>query len=389
MQRILFFLVLLTIPTLPEISPAADPKLPNTAALKKIGQRMDAFVEGQQVSGVVTLVAHRGKVVHLKAVGLADMAQQRPMQTDSLFCIASMTKPMTATAVMILCDEGKLSIDDPVSKYLPDFADIELRSGPPARPLTIGDLMTHTSGVSGNQQNQGTLEATVQQFSKRTLKFHPGTQWAYSPGLSICGRIIEIVSGHPYEKFLQQRIFDPLQMTDTTFSPNTEQQTRIVTLYKPSKDKSALVTEPNWWCNLNTGRSPNPSGGLFSTAKDVARFYQMVLDGGQYGNVRIVSEKSVREMTTVQTGELEAGFTPGCGWGYGWGVVRNPQGVTRMLSPGTFGHGGAFGTQGWADPDRQSIYVLMIQRTGFGNGDASDIRAGFQDLAAKAVDGTN
>ena len=334
---------------------------------------------------MVTLVARKGRVVHLEAVGLADVEKQTPMRTDSLFAIASMTKPVTATAVMILKDEGKLAIDDPVSKYIPEFKDAALEDGPAKRQITLRDCLTHTSGLVGSQRGERTLDETARMLAKRPLGFQPGTDWRYSPGLNVCGRVIEAASGRPFDEFLRERIFRPLKMIDTTFCPTPDQRKRLATVYRPGPDKGSFALAEHWLMADRCQRAPNPSGGIVSTAADMARFYQMVLNGGQLDGRRIVSKASVDEMTRLQTGDLETAFTPGNGWGLGWCIVRRPQGVTAMLSQGTFGHGGAFGTQGWVDPKREMIFVLMIQRTGFGNGDASEIRKAFQQLAVDAL----
>jgi CubicO group peptidase (beta-lactamase class C family) len=176
-------------------------------------------------------------------------------------------------------------------------------------------------------------------------------------------------------------------MVDTSFMPTEEQQRRLARLYQPAKEGKLLEPATHWINDLSSPRTPNPSGGLFSTAADMNRFYQMVLNGGELDGTRILSAQAVRQMTTIQTGDLKTGFTPGNGWGLGWCVVRDPQEVTKRISSGTFGHGGAFGTQGWVDPERQMIFVLMIQRTNFGNSDGSDIRQAFHDLAVEAVGG--
>jgi len=359
--------------------------------LAEIPERIREFVAEKQISGAVTLVARRGCTVHLEAVGCADAAGTKPMREDSLFAIASMTKPITAAAVMILQDEGKLSVDDAASKYVPELKNVVLAdeaSGGkrlPSREITIRDLMTHTSGVVGQQRCEATLEATVEAIAARPLGFEPGSRWQYSPGLNVCGRIVEVVSGKPYDEFLREWIFAPLGMVDTTFRPTADQEERIVEICRPGTDKQSLEPATHWLVDDRFERAPNPSGGLFSTAADLARFYQMILAGGELDGRRIVSAEAVAEMTRVQTGELVPGFTPGNGWGLGWCVVRQPQEVTAMLSPGTFGHGGAFGTQGWVDPRRQMIFVLMIQRSGFGNSDASDIRRVLQQIAVAAV----
>lgn len=353
--------------------------------LAEIPKAMQEFVEDHQVSGVVTLVAKDSQVVHHEAVGMADVEEERPMKKDTLFCIASMTKPITATGLMILQDEGRLALSDPVAKYIPAFEKTKLEGEPLARPITIFDLVTHTSGIGGSQRNRGTLAETVDALAEQPMRFAPGERWQYSPGITVCGRVIEVVSGKSYEQFLEERIFDPLGMDDTTFHPTSEQAKRIAALYKPGDEEVGIVATQHWLSEVSPGRSPNPSGGLFSTAADMARFYQMILNGGEVDGKRILSEDAVDEMTRIQTGDLTTGFTSGNGWGLGWCVVRRPQGVTGMLSPGTFGHGGAFGTQGWVDPQREMIFVLMIQRTGFGNSDASEIRRVFQQLAVDAL----
>jgi len=353
--------------------------------LENIAPRMREFVEAKQISGAVTLVAHKGKVVHLEAVGEADIATHRPMTKETLFAVASMTKPITATAVMILQDEKKLSVDDLVSKYIPQFKDARLSEGRPNREITIRDVLTHTSGLSGDQAVTGSLVKTAEELATRPLKFEPGTKWEYSPGLNVAGRVIEVVSGQRFEDFLAKCIFTPLKMTSTSFDLTPERKKSVALLYQPGKDKKSI--EPVY-PQLSPGSGTpayGPSGGLFSTASDMARFYQMVLNGGELDGQRIVSKEAVQKMTSVQTDELVTGFTPGNGWGLGWCVVREPQGVTKMLSAGTFGHGGAWGTQGWVDPKRETIFVLMIQRKDFGNADGSDIRGAFQQIAADAL----
>jgi CubicO group peptidase (beta-lactamase class C family) len=357
--------------------------------LAKIAPRMREFVEAKQISGAVTLVAHNGKIVHLEAVGEADINAHRPMTKETLFGVASMTKPITATGVMILQDDKKLSIDDPVSKYIPQFKDARLGEGRPQREITIRDCLTHTSGLSGDQAVVESLEKTAEELAKRPLKFEPGTKWEYSPGLNVCGRVVEVVSGQSFEDFLATRIFKPLQMTSSTFDLTPERKKTLALLYKPGEDKQSIVAvDPQFSPSLTPGAgtpSYGPSGGLYSTAADMARFYQMVLNGGALDGARILSKEAAHQMTTIHTGELEVGFTPGNGWGLGFCIVREPQGVTKMLSPGTFGHGGAWGTQGWVDPQRDTIFVLMIQRKDFGNGDGSDVRGAFQQLAADAL----
>ena len=355
-------------------------------ALARIDDRMREFVADKQAAGVVTLVARRGRVVYQGAVGKADIAADRDMAKDTVFAIASMTKPITAAAVMILQDEGKLKLDDPVSKYVPAFAQTTLEDGSkPSREITLRDCLRHTNGLASDQKNVGSLAETTEHLAKSKLKFDPGSKWMYGPGLSVAGRVVEVASGKEFSAFLAERIFGPLDMKETSFHPTAEQVKRLATLYQPTSDKKDIEPGTHWLFELSPETTPNPSGGLYSTATKVARFYQMALNGGELNGKRILSADAITQMTSLQTGDLQTGFSPGHGWGLGFAVVREPQGPTQMVSAGTFGHGGAFGTQSWADPARDMIFILMVARQNFGSGDGSDIRAEFQKLAVEAV----
>ena len=252
-------------------------------AIEEINEAMEGFVDRGRASGVVTLVGHRGKVVHLGAVGHADLETDRKMTTDTLFSIASMTKPITASAVMLLCEEGKLSLDLPIEERLPAFALTKLKSGnKPYRPLTLKDVMTHTSGLNGNQRFQCTLAETVDEIATRSLAFEPGVKWQYSPGMTVAGRMVELAAREPFESFLAERILQPLGMNDTTFYPGEAQQQRMARLYQPSEDGERLEPTGNSLVNPPEVSGPNPSGGLVSSARDLFAFYQMVLNGGIY-----------------------------------------------------------------------------------------------------------
>jgi CubicO group peptidase (beta-lactamase class C family) len=353
--------------------------------LPAISERMQQFVEANQIAGAVTLVGHEGRIAHLAAVGAAELEPRRPMSVDSMFRIMSMTKPITATAVMLLADDGKLSIDDPVEKFIPAFNEAMLENGEPVRGLKIRHLLTHTSGLTGDQSCDKSLEATANMLAARPFEFQPGEKWEYGPSLNVCGRIIEVASGQRYEDFLSERIFAPLEMKDTAFVPTSDQRPRIAVVYQPTEDKKSLEAARRLRIDAARDIVPNPSGGLLSTAEDMFRFYQMILNGGELNGQRVISKEAVRAMITIQTGELPTGFTRGNGWGLGWCVVRQPSGTTGMLSPGTFGHGGAYGTQGWVDPERQTVFVLMIGRAGLPNSDDSEIRREFQRLAVESL----
>jgi CubicO group peptidase (beta-lactamase class C family) len=356
------------------------------AALARIDERMREFAKAKQISGAVTLVARRGRVVHLGATGKADLATGRDMAKDTVFAIASMTKPITAAAVLILQDDGKLKLDDPVSKYIPSFRETRLVGGRGgAGESTARDCLMHTNGLVSDQRNVGTLANTVELLAKSELAFDPGTKWQYGPGLSVAGRVVEVVSGKSFDEFLAERILQPLDMKETTFRPTAAMKERVARLYQPTADKKDIEPGTHWLFDMSPDTTPNPSGGLFSTANDLVRFYQMVLNGGDLNGSRVLSADAVKQMTSLQSGELETGFTPGNGWGLGFCLIREPKGVTAMLSAGSYGHGGAFGTQGWIDPQREMIFVLLVSRQNFGGGDGSDLRADFQKLAVEAV----
>ena len=231
----------------------------------------------------------------------------------------------------------------------------------------------------------GTLAETAEMLAKTELAFEPGSKWQYGPGLSVAGRVVEIVSGKPFDQFLSERIFTPLEMTQTSFHPTAEQLKKLALLYQPTADKKDLERGNHWLYEVTADTSPNPSGGLYSTAGDLVRFYQMVLNGGDLNGKRILSADAVKQMTSLQSGDLATGFTPGNGWGLGFCLIRQPQGATDVLSPGSYGHGGAFGTQGWIDPGKEMIFVLLVARQNFAGGDASDLRADLQRLAVGAI----
>lgn len=352
----------------------------------QVDQAVAKLVDKNVVAGAVTLVSEDGELVHLSAIGKADIDANNPMTRDTMFAIASMTKPITATALMILVEEGKVNLDDPVSKYMPEFADVKLEGKKLEKPITLRQVLTHTSGLGGDQRVVKSLENQGKILAARPLHSLPGTKWQYSPGLNVVGRVIEVASGKPYGDYLQEKIFTPLKMNDTTFAPTEAQQARIATLYAFDKESGELKPSTSWIGNVKTDPYPNPSAGLYSTASDLFRFYQMMLNGGFLGDTKILSRESVTELTKAQTpDEIVTGFTPGNRWGLGYCIVREPQGVTEALSSGSFGHGGAFGTQSWADPKTGRIYLLLVQRSNLGNSDGSDLRKDFQNAAKAAL----
>ena len=376
------------------VSAFADgPKLPG------VGAAMQELIANNEIAGAVTVVVTRDKIVHLEGTGVADVAAKRPMTPDTLFWIASMTKPITGTAILMLQDERKLDVADLVAKYLPEFANLKTPSGKPAN-LTISQILTHTSGLgeaSGPAaQKARTLADLVPLWLAAPMQYEPGEKWRYTQsGINAAARIVEVVSGLTFDAFLQKRLFDPLEMTSTTFYLSDAQRAHLVTAYAKNKESGALEPVPPRPEFGPRDRPPQGNGGLYSTATDYARFCQMLLNGGTFNGRRYLSAAVLKFLTTPQTGDLPIGFFQSDTFGhhgtnYGWGlgtcILRTPhEGVAAMLSPGSYGHGGAWGTQAWIDPVQGVAYVLMVQRSNFPNSDASDVRRDFQKAAAAAL----
>lgn len=364
---------------------AKDEKLPEIPAMS---ENMKEFVKAREISGAVTLIADGKNILHLSAVGMADEETKRPMKTDDVFWIASMTKPVTATAVMMMQEEGKLSVDDPVEKYLPEFSRLKDAAGNKVT-ITLKQCLTHSSGLSEVPAEESakvtTLAGLMPLIVSKPVQFAPGSKWQYcQTGINTAARVVEMVSHEDFPGFLEKRLFDPLGMKDTTFYPDERLAARIATSYRKADGELEKVeigflggkslTDKN--------RYPRANGGLFSTAEDYSKFARMILDGGEFNGRRYLRPESVKLMTTVQSGDLQTGFTPGCAWGLGWCVVREPQGVSAAISPGSFGHGGAFGTQAWIDPLKKRVHLLFIQRADLPNSDGSDLRKALHEAAA-------
>ncbi len=353
-----------------------------------IDEAMKAFVANGEISGAVTLVADRDEILHLSAVGLADLETNREMEVSDLFWIASMTKPITATAVMMLEEKGLLSLDDSVSKFIPEFKELKTAEGK-AVDVTIGQCLSHTAGLSELPAEEDfktkDLQELVTRVSEKPVKFEPGSRWLYSQtGINTAARVVEIVSGKAFPEFLQEQLFTPLGMVDTTFYPDEAQMKRLATSYRKNAEGKLDATDPSFLIGkLASARSsyPRANGGLFSTAQDYVKFAQMILRGGELGGRRYLRPETVQAMTKIRTGELPAGFIPGSGFAAGWAVVKHPEGAAEGLSAGSFGHGGIFGTQAWIDPLKNRIYVMMIQRGDLPNSDNSEMRRVFQRAA--------
>ena len=359
----------------------ADPPQPN----RGIASALQPFVDSHTLAGAVTLVATKDKVLSLEAVGYADVAHQKPMRPDCLFWIASQSKPITATALMMLVDEGKVDVEDPVEKYLPEFQGqmvvaeqdenhVLLRK--PKHPITVKNVLTHTSGLPFSSPiEQPTLDLfplalRVRSYAMLPLEFEPDGKYQYSnAGINTAGRIIEVAGGVPYEEFLDRRLFRPLGMKDTTFWPSEAQLERLAKSYKPNAEKTGLeetsIAQLKYPLD-DRQRQPMPAGGLFSTATDLSIFYRMILGGGAFQGKRYLSEEAVEQMTSKQTGDLP---TP-----YGFGFSTGGQRI---------GHGGAYGTNSGIDQQHQRITVFLVQHAGWSN-DGNKILPTFLKAATEA-----
>jgi CubicO group peptidase (beta-lactamase class C family) len=364
--------------------------------LKRIHTLIQSHMDAKDFSGAVTLVARKGKVVHFEAHGMADIEGNKPMRTDTLFRLASMTKPLTAASILMLVEEGKLVISDPVSKFIPEYknpkvavwnlpndpAGAGLHLVPASREITVQDLLTHTSGLANAFEGPagdyvrradlprgGSLDERVKRLAKLPLNFQPGTQWEYSPGTGFdtLGRIVEILSGMSLEKFFQTRIFEPLGMKDTFFTVPANRRADQAIAY--TKNDAGQLVRPNAPAAAlePAGDYFSGSGGLTGSTQDYLLFAQMLLNGGTLNGTRLLSRKTVELMTSNAIGPLDlrnyAGDQVLKGYGFGLGVrIRRSTGESGWMgSPGDFGWAGALGTYFWIDPKEQLIGLVMIQ----------------------------
>lgn len=376
--------ILLLALTLSAPVPAQDSK---STPAGKLAARLQPFADSHTLAGAVLLVANRDGVLATETVGSADIASGKPMRPDNVFWIASMSKPVTATALMLLIDEGKVALDDPVEKYLPEFKNLWLAVEQdqdhqllkrPGQKITVRHILSHTSGMPFRSAlEQPTLDAlplsvAVRSYAMTPLQFEPTTKYQYSnAGINTAGRIIEVVTGLAYEDFLQQRLFDPLGMQDTTFWPNEEQVARLARAYRPNKDKSGLdetqIDQLQYPLNRREGRYPMPAGGLFSTAADMAAFCRMLLNGGELNGKRYLSADAVGQLAANQTGDLPTGY------GLGFSTDKRPN--------GTFGHGGALATNMQIDRERGLVLIYMVQHAGYPNDTGKQVYPTFAETA--------
>lgn len=359
------------------VSPAVAQDKPLAAALQP-------FVDKGHLAGAVVLVADKGKVLAVEAAGYSDVTAKTPMTTDAVFWIASQTKPITAAALMILVDEGKVKLDDPVSKYLPEFNNVWLAAEKdkdhvllkrPKRAITVRDCLAHISGMPfASAAEAPTLDAlplanAVKTYAMTPLNTEPGAAYQYSnSGINTAGRIIEVVSGMSYEAFLDKRLLAPLGMADTTFWPSESQVKRLAKAYKPNQAKTGLeeikISQLQYPLSNRAGRYPMPAGGLFSTAGDVAKFCQMMLNGGTFDGKKVLTEAAVKELTTRQTPD----------------TVKDSYGLGFSVGKDNFGHGGALSTNMSVDTKRGLVFVWLVQHAGY-PGEGVTAQAAFRKAA--------
>ena len=353
-----------------------------------IASYLQPLIDNHTIAGAVTLVADKDRIVYLRAAGYKDLAAKTAMPVDAMFWIASTSKPMTVTAFMMLVDEGKVSLDDPVEKYLPEFHGQMVKPSkesphlvPATHPILVREILSHTSGLPFKSSAQRRaldtlpLKDQVLTFAAEPLMFQPGTSWSYSnEGINIAARIIEVITGMPYERFMQQQLFWPLGMKDTTFWPNADQIARIAGNYKLDPTTKGLVkvniSQLTYPLDDRMHRFPVPAGGLFSTAVDVSTFCRMILNGGVLNGVRYISPASLHAMTRVQNG----GMT-GTDYGFGWGISKTG-----------FGHGGANKNDMEINTQTGRIFIFMVQQDGpWGTPDGDKMMPALEKLADDLV----
>jgi CubicO group peptidase (beta-lactamase class C family) len=384
--------------------PAVAPEEVGMAGARLAGIRavMDRHVAEKQIPGASGLIARRGKIAYQETFGMADMEAGKPMRMDTIHRIYSMSKPITSVAVMMLYEEGRFQLNDPVAKYLPEFSKMQvwvdekdpqtgqpmLKTAPAKRPITIRDLLRHTAGLTygvfgdtpvdreyrkARVLGESNLAEFVKDLAAIPLQYKPGTRWHYSVSVDVLGRLVEVLSGKTFDQFLQERIFTPLDMKDTGFTVPADKKDRLATLYtltKEGKLQPAPICSTRQECIekfpnavpsfLQSIGMQSGGGGLVSTAYDYLHFCQMMLNQGQYNGKRLLSRKTVQLMSSDSLGTIP-GMGPGNGFGLGFQVSKSPGEAGMMGSPGEYNWGGAAGTKFWIDPQEELIGIFMIQ----------------------------
>jgi CubicO group peptidase (beta-lactamase class C family) len=403
MRRLLSFLRLLPLAALPCVTLIlAAASLPTSTKpedvglsaerLQRIHQMIQRHIDAGDITGAVTLVARKGQIAWIDAAGVMDLETKAPMKRDSLFRMASMTKPVIGTAMMMMIEEGKVSISDPVSKFIPEFKNIKVGilqspgvgrgagatppkyyTVPADRELTVKELLTHTSGLVAGPMGQNavaplrrkpeeTLADFIPRLAQTPLEFQPGARWMYSAsdGFDPLGRIIEIASGKPLNVFLKERIFDPLDMSDTHHYPTDAQLSRLASVYQKRAD--GLVKTPfDQSMSMSSKVYFASGGGLISTVDDYSHFAQMLANGGELYGHRLLSPRTVKYMASVHIPDTLPGRAPGEGFGLTVRVVQDAIAGNIRISDGSFGWSGVYGTHFWVDPKEEIVAVMMCQ----------------------------
>jgi len=409
----LLLLLTLVLSALAAETPRAKPDDVGISAqrLQRIHELMQRHIDAADFAGTVTLVARNGRVAHLEAQGLMDIETRKPMATDALFRIMSMTKPVVGVAVLMMVEEGKVHLNDPVSKFIPQFKDLKVgvlqgtqpppppagqRGAPPRfytvpaeREITIKDLLTHTSGlVSGSISNSENAKVALKgkesnadyipRLGQVPLEFQPGTRWAYSAqaGFDTLVLVVERASGMKFDQFASQKIFGPLGMKDTFFYPAESLNPRIATLYSKTADKG-LVKQNN--PNFMNGAFFSGGGGLFTTAEDYLQFGLMLMNAGQLNGKRLLSPRTVELMRSAFIPDTLQGRARGESFGLSVRVVTDPIQRGTALSTGSFGWSGAYGTHFWVDPKEKVVAIMMTQTAN------NEARADFETAVMQSI----
>jgi len=392
--------------------------------LARIHEAVQRHIDAGSLSGAVTLVARHGKIAHLEAHGLMDVESKRAMPRDGVFRLASMSKPITAVAVMMMVEEGKVRLSDPVSRFIPEFKSMKVavakpnargggaapagpggpggRGGPPpevdlvsaTREITIRDLLTHGSGLlSGGLGNataaqaaargpNDTLATYIPKLGAVALDFQPGTLWRYSglAGFDVLSRVVEIASGKTYDQFLRERLFDPLGMKDTGFALTSTIQPRLVTLYRRGQNGLERVPDQS---GLSSATYFSGAGGMVSTAEDYAQFGTMLVNGGELNGRRYLSPRTIELMASNHTGEMAGGqmgmSSKGIGFGLGVQVVDDPVAADRRVSKGAWGWAGAYGTNVHIEPAADMVRIILMQTS------TPALQRDFENAVAQAI----
>jgi CubicO group peptidase (beta-lactamase class C family) len=404
--------------TTPRPAPGAAASGLSAERLQRLHAGMQGFVDRKEVSGIVTLVSRNGRLADVHAVGMQDVDSRTPMKTDTIFRIASMTKPITSVAAMMLYEEGKLLLTDPVSKFIPAFKSMQVmeqgtdKPVPARRQITIRDLLTHRSGITygfisggavgssyrkngitdGLTTTTMTTAEAIDKLAAEPLVAQPGSAYNYSLSTDVLGRVVEVASGMKFEDFLRERIFKPLKMTDTDFTIPESKWSRAATVYSPDGAGGIRpMRDPETFGNTVISpiayyKSPKTyfsgGAGLASTAADYARFAHMLLNGGELDGVRLLSPKTIELMTVSHTNDLAAlpVAGPGRGFGLGFFVVTDLGASQTLGSVGSFGWSGIYGTTFWVDPKERLVAIMMVQRY-----PGSPVAAAFQPLVYQAL----